>query len=211
MAGEKKSGLYDMPCWDNVKYRHPGGDRGVRRLAELERGYRQCEEGYFLNLCCGDGTGMEWFGDYKNRCYGADYSESLLRRAKERFPEFRFVHCDVTNDLPFPPQWAAAVLCECSLSLFGSDRGKIIRQIYRIMRPGGLLLLADVSWGKEEPEGFLCLEYEEYPDWIREFTAAWLWENGSLPPLCGMTDKDGERGKSGSIPGYFLGVYRRCE
>lgn len=198
---------YEAACWERAGYRHPGGDEGIKRLAELERRYRTCEEGYFLNLCCGDGTGMEFFQTYGSRRYGLDCSEKLLAQAEKVFPECCFVCSDAENGLPFPEEWAAAVLCECSLSLFGGRSVDILKEIHRILKTGGLLLLADMTWrDTEAPEGFLCLEREEHPEWIREFAAAWLWENGELP-VCG----GGLEENTGGLPGYFLGVYRRCE
>lgn len=184
-----------------VGCRHPGGDLGIKRLAALETMYRRPGEGDFINLCCGDGRGMEWFADYPGEKYGLDCSGLLLGQAAEQFPHWHFLRGDIREPLPFEDGRMKAVLCECSLSMFPRERGRIQKEIRRILKPGGLFLAADVDQGWVEPEGFCCLVREEHPHWMKEFVARWLWEQGSLPCF----------GKDRELPGYFLGVYRRCD
>lgn len=208
--------IYEAPCWEKSGFRHPGGIKGIKKLAAWEQQYRENRKGCFLNLCCGDGSGMEHFGEYGDMRYGFDCSHRLLETARERFPECHFICGDAARGLPFADGWAGAVLCECSLSQFGSGRAKLMEEIHRILRPDGLLLLADITSGEEKAEtGFRCLEWEAHPEWMKKFVADWLWEQGSLPPVCLQPDSScraaDEVERDSSLPGYFLGVYRRCE
>lgn len=195
---------YESEEWNRMGYLHPGQEQGTRRLAELEQQYRTVKEGCFLNVCCGDGQGMEWFRSYGNRRYGVDQSSDLLQKAIERQPELQWIQADVTGHLPFENAWADAVLCECCLSMFGEKKKWILDEVKRILKKGGLLLVADLEWEEGmQLDSFSLLHEERHPEWVKEFAARWLWENGTLPSCCLKTEK----GKG--LPGYFLAVYRR--
>lgn len=205
--------IYEACCWQDSGFWHPGGAKGTKKLAAWERQYRDCRGGNFLDLCCGDGGAMPWFADYGDRRYGIDCSEKLLEQAKMQFPQCHFVCGDVRRGLPFADGWAKTVLCECSLSLFGLDRPQLLEEIRRILRPGGLLLVADITWAEvPEPVGFECLLQAEHPEWVKRFVADWLWQHESLPPLCPPPDaSSGTGSRAAQMPGYFLGAYRRCD
>lgn len=195
---------YEAEEWDKMGYLHPGQEQAARRLAELELQYRTVKEGCFLNVCCGSGQGMEWFRSYENRRYGVDKSFDLLEKALERQPELHWIQADVTGHLPFENEWASAVLCECCLSMFEEKKKFILEEIKRVLKKDGLLLVADLEWEERiEIASFSLLYEEQHPEWVKEFAARWLWENGTLPTCC-----QGKR-KDKGLPGYFLAVYRR--
>ena len=80
----------------------------------------------------------------------------------------------------------------------------ILEEIKRVLKKDGLLLVADLEWEEGiEIASFSLLYEEQHPEWVKEFAARWLWENGTLPTCC-----QGKR-KDKGLPGYFLAVYRR--
>lgn len=195
---------YESEEWSKMGYLHPGQEQAARRLAELEQQYRTVKEGGFLNVCCGDGQGMEWFHSYANQRYGVDKSFDLLEKARKKQPRLQWIQADVTGHLPFENEWAAAVLCECCLSMFGESKQFVLGEIKRILKKDGLLLVADLEWEEGiQLESFSLLHEEQHPEWVKEFAARWLWENGTLPSCCSGT------GRGKGLPGYFLAVYRR--
>lgn len=202
-----KKNCYEEKTWEDFGCFHPGGQESTRRLASLEKQYRKVSGGNFLNLCCGDGSGMEWFDDYRECRFGLDCSELLLERAAAAFPSLHWICHDVKDPLPFCNAWADAVLCECSLSQFEESKDHVLQEIRRILKPEGLLLAADISWEEDHTlAGFDLLYAEEHPKWVKEFIARWVWEKGSLPSLCcSIKSPSSEK----AIPGYYLGVYRR--
>ena len=51
-----------------------------------------------LDLACGNGR---WLSRFRPGCYvGIDLSASMLREARERYPDERFIQADMT-DVPF--------------------------------------------------------------------------------------------------------------
>lgn len=202
---------YEDSAWERNGYFHPGKEEGTKWLAAAERKYQKCAEGFLLNLCCGNGRGMEYFFHYGSHRYGLDCSEKLLEQARKEYPGLHWICRNAGEGLPFQDSSASALLCECSLSLFGEKRQDIYQEIHRILKPEGLLLMADIFFGQEEePEGFTLIEKQDKTSWLKAFIAQWLWENESMPPFLNCGGKNGETGKKGENgPGYFLLVYRR--
>lgn len=195
---------YEDSAWERFGYRHPGGDQGAKILSELEKSYGISTPERFLNLCCGDGAGTQWFSRYGKNRWGIDNSEQLIQKAEKNFPDLNWICSDIKHGLPFEDNWADTVLCECALSLFEGELKQVIEEVLRILKPGGLFLVGDITWERVRlPSGFELLHMEEHPQWVREFYARWLWEEGSLPAGC---DKGS---KSGGLPSYYLAVYRR--
>lgn len=224
---KKKENDYEDTVWDAFGMRHPGGTKSTARLAKLARFYAgkrtDCTsfgEGYsckvkkmeILNICCGDGSGTECFLHEGVSICGIDQSEYLLKKAEEKYPQIEWIHADARR-IPFPDGQFSAVLSECSLSLMKQNRKELLREIVRVLKQEGLLLVSDIieeggeaktNWNRElEGAGLKLLCWEEHPEWIMDFVARWLWEFGKLPPAYCF----GKTEKKGRMPGYFLAVY----
>ncbi len=101
-----------------------------------------CGNGRFYDLVCQPGKQIKYFG--------VDNSSRLIELARQKYPQGQFVLNDGL-ELPFGENFFNKILCIAVLRhLPGYDlRREFLRQAYRVLKPGGLLILttAFASWG----------------------------------------------------------------
>jgi SAM-dependent methyltransferase len=125
---------------------HPGEDRFGMALYDRVAGAANLENLDVLDLGCGRGGGTSWaFSAHRPRSMiGMDLSGKAVGQASLRFgrPGLEFRRGDAEN-LPFPEECFDAVLnvesCHCY-----PDVPRFLREGHRVLRPGGILLMADV-------------------------------------------------------------------
>lgn len=107
-----------------------------------------------LEVGCGRGGGaafvFERYGPLSMT--GVDLARKAIDRCRARYgrPGLTFVAGDAEN-LPFPDRAFDAVLSVESSHCYG-DVPRFLREVRRVLRPGGLLLLADTRHTVLEPE-----------------------------------------------------------
>lgn len=126
---------------------------GLQRLRHWARAALALRRGEAI-LNIGSGTGSEVLAFAETvgpdgEAIGVEPDEQLLisaaRRAEERGSTARFVAGDAYN-LPFGSEHFDAAVCERVFQhLTNSDRAA--REIARVLRPGGRVVLADADWG----------------------------------------------------------------
>lgn len=106
-----------------------------------------------LDVGCGRG-GHAWImAEYlgAHRVVGVDFSKESVKFAKKhhRVPSLSFVKADA-HDLPFADASFDVVLNIASSSMY-RDRGTFYREVWRVLRPGGVFCYSDaVQVGKEK-------------------------------------------------------------
>lgn len=117
------------------------------------------EKSRILDVGCGGGRDSKVFYQNGHHVVGIDLSKVMLRQARKRVPQARFVCMDVTKvDFPassFDGIWAEAVL----LHLKRTDVPKVLKRFYKILKPGGLIHIyvkrgKGESYVKEELSGW---------------------------------------------------------
>ena len=111
----------------------------------------------------GSGGGMDSFlaglavGE-SGRVVGVDMTDAMLKRARstaERLGlgqvEFR---SGVIEDLPVESDWADVVISNGVINLC-PDKVQVYKEVYRVLKPGGRLTLADICVGVPVPESAL--------------------------------------------------------
>ena len=116
--------------------------------ANVKRGMR------VLDLCCGPGMLAEGAIARGAQAVGLDFS-SVIELARRLVPKAEFQEGDA-QQLPFPDNSFDAVLCGYGL-MHVPDAGKVLREILRVLRPGGRAAIS--VWEKDTPNNGFGLVY----------------------------------------------------
>jgi ubiquinone/menaquinone biosynthesis C-methylase UbiE len=141
---------YDLfsNCYDAFIRLHSRGDREDTRgflvaSAHLENRLAPC----VLDICCGTGAVTLAFaeGCPGSRAIGYDFSHGMLRKAQEKNSTGRaiFIEGDAAA-LPFAESSFDVVTCSHALyELRGESRERALREMRRVVRPDGLVLIME--------------------------------------------------------------------
>jgi len=118
---------------------------------DMLRLLRQKGQSRILDLGCGTGDLSRIFADEGFRPVGLDLSRGMLARARitaDRFPFFPLVLGDAAH-LPFKPLFDAAVMRFVFHEMDAGQREVVWKELLRVIRPGGLLILIDFTVPEE--------------------------------------------------------------
>jgi demethylmenaquinone methyltransferase / 2-methoxy-6-polyprenyl-1,4-benzoquinol methylase len=132
-----------------------GQDRRWRRAVEHAVNARIGER--VLDLAAGTGTSSEPFVDAGVFVVPCDFSLGMLRVGKRRRPDMPFVSGDALN-LPFADASFDAVTISFGLRNL-NDIGTGLREMLRVTRPGGRLVVCEFSHPTWKPFRTVYVEY----------------------------------------------------
>jgi demethylmenaquinone methyltransferase / 2-methoxy-6-polyprenyl-1,4-benzoquinol methylase len=144
-----------------------------RRTARSFRGKLLQPEARVLDLCCGTGDmtlALRGGGSPSSKIIGADFSHAMLQRATEktRKTSLRWLEADALQ-LPFSDNSFDLVT-----SAFGfrnlADYDAGLREIFRVLRPGGEFGILDFS----EPKGLMGTLYRVYFKHVLPAIGTWI-------------------------------------
>jgi arsenite methyltransferase len=165
-----------------VESLHPGGLELTEELAELCEVRRGSD---VLELASGTGESACFLAERRGaRVVGLDGSPRMIRRAEQkaraRGLEVEFREADA-HHLPFPDAAFDVAICECTLCIL--DKEQVVREMVRVVRPGGCVGMHDLCWREDTPDDLkrTLAEIEgERPEtlegWRRLFAQAGLTE-----------------------------------
>ena len=209
----------------------PGGLELTERAARF---CRLAPGDRVLDVGCGIGATAAYLQKhFQVAAVGIDASGLLLAQARASRPPLSLVRGDGVH-LPFPSGLFAAVFCECVLSLI-ENHSKALEEFYRILGPGGHLVLTDLYWRSPgSPEmgshptargclagalprhqleqqvaaaGFTLLLWEDHSEHLKRLAAKLAWDSIRVADLWGAACRPGP-GANGR-PGYGLLVGRK--
>ena len=98
-----------------------------------------------LDVGCGTGATVDFLArHYGANVVGVDFSDALIRESRDQHPDAPLIRADAMG-LPFKTARFSAVTCECVCSLL-PDAVTALREFYRVLTPGGALVVADLYW-----------------------------------------------------------------
>jgi SAM-dependent methyltransferase len=151
-------------------------------------------ESRILDFGCGYGRSLgEFFAAGYQNLIGLDFSPAMIAAARARFPEIEFGVLPSSSTVALPQAAVDGVLLFSVLTCVPTDDGQraLIAELHRVVRPGGLLYISDLSLQSDErnlaryardeakygkygvfdlPEGVTVRHHD--PEWIAVLTSA---------------------------------------
>ena len=118
-----------------------GGEARFRRLAL--QGLTISSDTKILDLCCGSGQATQVLVEYSQQVTGLDASPLSLKRARRNVPQAEYVEA-FAEDMPFADNSFDFVHTSVAMHEMSPQQLlKILNQVYRVLKPGGVLALVD--------------------------------------------------------------------
>jgi len=131
--------------------------------------FAELKEGDIV-LDLGSGGGIDAFlaakivGN-KGKVYGLDMTDDMLALANENKKKAGFTNVEFIKgyieEIPLPDEAVDVIISNCVINL-SEDKQKVFSEIYRVLKRGGYLSIADV------------VTLKEVPDRVRQITELWL-------------------------------------
>jgi ubiquinone/menaquinone biosynthesis C-methylase UbiE len=104
-----------------------------------------------LDIGCGNGHHVSKLSEEKLQIVGLDISESMIQKAKEKYPSLNFIKGDVLNENLFKNNTFTHILCLYFTIYYFQDKDIFFRNCMDWLMPGGFLIVHIVNREKFDP------------------------------------------------------------
>lgn len=104
-----------------------------------------------LDIGCGTGHHVASLGAKGLDVLGIDISPSMIKKAQENYPDYKFIVKDATNNASFNPNSFTHILCMYFTIYYFPDKTAFFHNCYQWLSPNGYLFVHIVDRDKFDP------------------------------------------------------------
>jgi SAM-dependent methyltransferase len=135
--------IYDHLVFNNLKNNYEIGEISNKTLAN--------SSSIILDVGCGTGHHVDKLSQYNLDVIGIDISPSMVSKAKENYPNYKFLVGDVLEGSNFINNQFTHILCLYFTIYYFEDKTKFFNNCMDWLMPGGTLILHLVNREKFDP------------------------------------------------------------
>ena len=135
--------IYDYLVFNNLKNEYEVG--------EIMNKTTPSSQSKVLDVGCGTGHHVAEMSGRGINIIGIDISPSMIKKAKENYPDYTFEVGDVLNNGKYAPETFTHILCMYFTIYYIQDKTTFFQNCYNWLMPGGYLILHLVDREKFDP------------------------------------------------------------
>jgi SAM-dependent methyltransferase len=125
--------IYDYLVFNNLKNDY--------EIGEIINKAHPTSKSRFLDVGCGTGHHVSSLGAKGFDVLGIDISPSMIDKARENYPDYKFEVADALNDGAFDPESFTHILCMYFTIYYLKDKAQFFNNCMKWIMPGGYLIL----------------------------------------------------------------------
>lgn len=125
--------VYDFLVYNNYKDDY--------EIGEIINKTTPTSSSKILDIGCGTGNQVANFAEKKFNILGIDVSPSMIKKAREKYPEYNFKIADALNDDTFVSSSFTHITCLYFTLYYFQNKQLLFENIYRWLMPGGYFIV----------------------------------------------------------------------
>jgi SAM-dependent methyltransferase len=135
--------IYDYLVFNNLKNDYEIGE--ISNLSSPSSNSR------ILDVGCGTGHHVSSLGAKGLDVLGIDIAPSMIEKAKENYPDYKFKVADALNSSEFEPDSFTHILCMYFTIYYFKDKNQFFNNCFKWLMPGGYLIVHLVDRKRFDP------------------------------------------------------------